>query len=223
MADKPSKFERLLGSAKLSEGQLDPFRQIVAQLPNNWTDTRGFDLAAGMALRVKSGSPAFAPIARLFKVANLDHEIPWHWPILLVLIAWCSSEESRGPGAKTKWTSKKLNELRSDLATLKSTKNKSLMAKHLRKKFPNKYGRLKDSYLRKVVRRALLAKTLASLLATPHTAPNQKIVTADVTNDIVTAIKNEIESENAVLKFVKDRPLDFQWTSLNRFLFPGNL
>ena len=103
MAGKTSRFEKLLQSAYLDD-QSDPFRQIAARLPKGWINTRGFELAAGMALRVKFGSPTFAPVARLFKIANLDHEIPWHWPILLGLIAWCSSEEARGPGAKLKWT-----------------------------------------------------------------------------------------------------------------------
>jgi len=208
MADKMNKFEKRLRSARLGEEQLDPFRQIVARLPKDWIHTKGFDLAAGMALRVKSGPPVFAPVARLFKIANLDYEIPWHWPILLALIAWCSSEESRGRGAKTKWTSKKMNELRSDLATLKSTKNKSLMAKNLRKKFPDKYGKLEEDYLRKVISRALLAEASASLGTTPRSVADKEKTTADTINDIVTVIKTEIEDEEALLKFEKDRPLD---------------
>lgn len=186
MADKPSKFEKRLRLAKLSEKQLEPFKQIITQLPENWTDTRGFDLAAGMALRVQAESPAFAPVARLFKVANLDHEIPWHWPLLLVLVAWCSSEESKGPGAKKKWTPKQLHELRIDLAVLRPTKNKSLLAKNLRKKFPDKYNKLTDDYLRKVVSRALLESVPESLLATARSETDADVVLGSAVNDLAT-------------------------------------
>jgi hypothetical protein len=199
MANKMSEFEKRLGSARLPVVPPDLFRQIVARLPKNWIETSAFESAAGTALRAISGSPVFAPVVRLFKIANLDHEIPWHWPILLGLIVWATSEGSRGPGATKKWTSKKMNELRNDLASLKSTKDKSLMAKHLQKKFPDKYGKLKHDYFRKIVARALLEEASSSLLVAMRPASNPKMNTADAINGFVTDIKKEIETEKALL------------------------
>jgi hypothetical protein len=203
MAQKLSRFEKRLKSARLDDGQVDPFRQIVARLPKDWIDTGGFDLVAGTALRIKSEVPEFQSIIRLFKIVNLDHENPWHWPILLALIAWCISEENRGPGATKKWTSKKMRELRIDLASLKSTKNHSLAAKHLKRKFPEKYGKLKPGYLRKIVARALLEEASSSLLAARHPARNQKMTIADAVNAHVTAIEGAIEDEKALLALLK--------------------
>jgi hypothetical protein len=92
-----------------------------------------------------------------------------------------------------------MNELRNDLASLKSTKDKSLMAKHLQKKFPDKYGKLKHDYFRKIVARALLEEASSSLLVAMRPASNPKMNTADAINGFVTDIKKEIETEKALL------------------------
>ena len=202
MARKMSNFEKRIRSARLFEAESDPFRQIVARLPQDWINTRGFEFAAGMALRIKSGSQAGAPVVQLFRMANLDHKIPWHWPLLLGLIALTISEETRGPGATKKWTPKKMYELKADLNSLKSTKNHSLAAKHLRKKFPDKYGKLEHDYFRKIVSRALLLKeTSSSLLPAMRAASGQTV--ADAIIDIVAGIEIEIDNEKALDALVK--------------------
>src|ERR1044072_9623003 len=111
MANKTSNLVKRLQSARFDQPSSDVFRQIVAQLPNDWIGSRGFEFVAGMGLRVPLASSTFAPVAQLFKIVNLDPEIPWHWPLLLRLIAWAIEEESRGPGAGKKWSFKKKQEL----------------------------------------------------------------------------------------------------------------
>ncbi len=205
MANKNSNFARRLQSARFAESEPDAFRQIVARLPKDWVDTRGFEFAAGTALRISLTSPTLAPVAQLFKIVNLDPEIPWHWPLLLRLVAWAISEKGRGPGAKKTWTPKKLRELRADLKSLKSTKSHSQAAQHLRKKFPDKYGKLKTDYLRKRIKLALLVEeTATSLLPTVHAASDQTI--ADTINFIVAAVETEIDNEKALNAFMKRDP-----------------
>src|SRR4029079_12730262 len=162
MTEKLSDFEIRLRSARFPDEILDPFKQIVARLPEDWINTRGFEFAAGTALRLKANSPTYAPVGKLFKAANLDHQIPWHWPLLLVLIAWVASER-RGPGRTKTWTPAKIKELKRDIAALTAKRNHSLVAKTLRKKFPDKYGKFKPDYLRKVVHRAMAEQAVESL------------------------------------------------------------
>jgi hypothetical protein len=204
MTNKTSNLVRRLQSARFAESEPDLFRQIVARLPEDWTGTRGFELAAGMALRVDLASPILAPVAQLFKIVNLDPKIPWHWPVLLRLIAWAIKEEGRGPGADKKWTPKKWQEIREDLKSLKSTENHSPAAKHLRNEFPDKYGKLKADYLRKLIKRAFLAEeTASSLLSATREASGETI--SDRINLVVAAIESEIDDEkslNALTKYV---------------------
>lgn len=200
MADKLSKIEKRLRSARFADHQIDPFSQVVARLPEDWIDTSGFDLAAGLALRVQVPSPEFAPLVRLFKIADLSHEIPWHWPLLLGLIAWCISQENKGPGAPPKWTNKKMNELRADLATLKSSGNDSRAAEHLIKRFPAKYRRLNVRYFRKVIarsRKEAIPETVLSAQTKQENVSRRQVV-----DELVALIKQEIANESALMKFV---------------------
>jgi hypothetical protein len=205
MTKKTSNLVKRLQSARFADSEPDMFRQIVARLPKDWTGTRGFEFAAGTALRVDLTSPIFAPVAQLFKTVNLDPKIPWHWPVLLRLISWAIQEESRGPGADKKWTPKKWQEMKEDLKSLKSTENKSLAAKHLKKKFPDKYGKLEAGYLRKLVKRALLAEETATSLLSMRKASAETI--ADTINLIVAAIESEIDDEKSLNALIKKFPL----------------
>jgi hypothetical protein len=205
MAKKASNVVKHLQSARFAESEPDLFRQIVARLPKDWASTRGFEFAAGMALRVDLASSTLAPVAQLFKIVNLDPEIPWHWPVLLRLIAWAIQEDSRGPGAGKKWTPRKWQTLREDLKSLKSTKNRSLAAKHLRKRFPDKYAKWQTGYLRKLVKHALVAEESAtSLLPTMPKASGETI--GDTINLIVAAIETEIDEERALNALAKRDP-----------------
>ncbi len=207
MAGDMSKFTTRLRSARITGAESDPFKQIVARLPKDWIGTKGFEVAAGSALRINSESPSFGPVVQLFKAANLEHQIPWHWPLLLRLIVWAISEESRGPGAKKKWTPKKMQVLKDDLGSLKSTENHSLAAKHLQKKFHDKYGALNPGYFRKIIKQALLLdEATGSLLSARRSASGQS--TANAINDIVASIEIEIDNEKALDALIRSAPRD---------------
>ena len=95
-----------------------------------------------------------------------------------------------------------MHELREDLKSLKSTKNYSLAAKHLQKRYPDKYGKLKHDYLRKIVNRALLLdETSNSIPSAIRSASGE--ATADSINDLVAAIESEIENGKALEALVK--------------------
>ena len=205
MADKLGKFEKKLQADRFTGTQIDPFIQVIARLPNNWVDTGGFDFAAGTALRLQPHSPVFAPIVRLFKLAGLRHEIPWHWPLLLGLIAWSVSQENRRPGARVKWTTKRMDALRADLATLRSPANYRLAAVHLQKKFSDKYGHLDPEYFRKVVARAQKDGIAPAILGTR--AKRQNVDEQQVIDDLVTLIEQKIANEKALMKFIDEHPL----------------
>ena len=205
MDPNQSALQKRLQQFRFDKADRDPFSQIVAQLPQDWVCTDVFNIAAGSALKIPVKSPLYAPIVQLFGLVKLDHQNPWHWPLLVAIIAWIIIEKGKGPGAPKKWTREKIAELGEDLKSVKLSNNASHAAKRLQQLFPAKYKQFKLDYLRKIIPHARLLHEIGpemlAAFAGPHDLSNEQLI-----QNIASALRAAIENEK------KQAPL-LEWAS----------
>jgi hypothetical protein len=94
-----------------------------------------------------------SPIAKAFRAAALDPQIPFHWHHLLELFCGVLFSEKKR-GAKRKRTPEFFEGLKNDYAAIQKkfgTISTSQVSRRLAKEFPAKYGRLKAASIRRVL------------------------------------------------------------------------